>query len=139
MPRSILADLRRPGGAERAWLSVVLALAVMLKLLVPQGWMPSPGGGLMLCPDQVPAAAAPMAHRGHHAMPADQQPEHAMPDGERCAFAGLGLAAAPAAPMPVLALPRPLRTALVSRPYAVAVGRGLAAPPPPATGPPALT
>ena len=144
--RPLFPRLRRPGGWARAWLGLMLALAVALKLLVPHGWMPAPGGGLMLCPDQAPVVpTAPITHGGgHHAVAgthvhaeADQQPDHPMPSGERCAFAGVGLAALARLPAPALVVPAPLPIASPTRVPAVAIGRGLAAPPPPSTGPPA--
>lgn len=133
--RSPLAHLRRPAGWGRAWLGVVLALAIALKLLVPQGWMPDRRGGLMLCSGKAPVAAVPgMAHGKHakHGAPSKPVADHP------CAFAGLGMAAAPPPPLVVVTAPAMTRDALPVVPLAVAVGRGLAAPPPPATGPPAF-
>lgn len=126
--RSLLAQLRRPGGRSRGWLGVVLALALALKLLVPQGWMPGPGG-LVLCPE-----ATPTAHAGIHGG-GKEKPGHALPD-HPCAFAGLGLAAAPVLPVFTVASPPVILAGITPSRYVVAIGRGLAAPPPPATGPP---
>ena len=132
--RSILARLRRPGGWTRAWLGTLLALAIALKLLVPQGWMPDSRGGLMLCSGKVPVAVPAMTHGGHgkHDAPAKQAADHP------CAFAGPSMAAAPPVPLAALTAPPVTSDALPITPFAVAVGRGLAAPPPPATGPPAF-
>lgn len=70
--------------------------------------------------------------------PADHQDgNHENKAGEHCAFSGLG---ASALDPPVAALPLRL-PAMVATPTAVGlamVGHGLAAPPPPATGPPTL-
>ena len=124
-------------------LIVAAVLALMLRALVPTGWMPVPtgGGGLGLAPCQAwsPAPApAPAAH-GHHAAP--EQPRHDdhqnKPD-QPCAFAGLSLSWTgdlpgfdpPSPPQSILAEPS---TAPES-----AVARTLAAPPPPPTGPPAF-
>lgn len=127
---SPLAALRRPGGATRAWLGLVLALAIALKLLVPQGWMPG-ATGLIICPDASPVAMAP-AHHNHHDAPGKPAPH------QPCAFAGLGLAAAPPTAIPELSPPAAVPPVALSGPRPVAVGRGLAAPPPPSTGPPFL-
>lgn len=131
--RSLLTRLRRPGGRARAWLGLVLALALALKLLVPQGWMPG-AGGLVLCSEGMSAQAGPVVHA---AMGGDahKAPGHALPD-HPCAFAGLGLAATPVLPAATLAPPVVPVAAVERASYVVSVGRGLAAPPPPATGPP---
>ncbi|WP_026359353.1 hypothetical protein [Sphingomonas sp. PR090111-T3T-6A] len=119
----------------------LLACALTLRLLVPAGWMPvadAQGLHLVLCsgsgPLEMPSAHAMtgmkgMHHHGHH--------DPSMPD-HPCAFAGLGVALAEPL-LPLLALP--VRAVAVRLDHAgemVAIGRGLAAPPPPATGPPAL-
>ena len=134
----------RPGASPRLLASAMLACALLLRLLVPAGWMPvrdATGLHLTICTGTGPMAmpmapgttAGPMAGMAHH-MPGDQQgiPEHP------CAFAHHGLAvAAPRLPAlvrplaPVALLPAGLATR-------VAIGRGLAAPPPPPTGPPSL-
>jgi hypothetical protein len=131
--RSLMLQLRRPGSGARAWLGLVLALALALKLLVPQGWMPGPGG-LVLCPDALPLAAGPVVHAGMHD-DGHKAPRHALPD-HPCAFAGLGLAATPVPSAVAVVAPVARERPPVPIVHQVAVGRGLAAPPPPATGPP---
>lgn len=108
------------------------ALALLARALVPAGWMPVADAGgvrLGLCDSAVMAmpgmkhGPAPMHHQG--------APDHP------CAFAG----AAAALDSPVLAPPAPFLAAWIaprSAPAAIAIGRGLAAPPPPPTGPPAF-
>lgn len=130
-PRSLLRRLRQPGGGRRVWLGAVLALALVFKLLIPQGWMPGPDGALMLCPSGGPVVAmAGMHHGGDHA------PAHA-PD-HPCAFAGAGLAATPPTPFAQVMRPAVGIVSVTPVPVAVAIGHGLAAPPPPPTGPPAF-
>jgi len=131
----------RPQGLRTIALAL-LACALALRLLVPAGWMPvvdAQGLHLTLCSGSGPLEApvahhamAGMAHHQHH-----QHHDQGMPD-HPCAFAGLGLALAE--PMlPVLALAQPVVRALpLPIALADAIGRGLAAPPPPATGPPVL-
>lgn len=124
--------------------AVLIATALFVRLLVPSGWMPSGAGfWLVLCPDggPVPAvAAAPHGHGGMHAHAApasDHDPASHL--DQPCAFAGFSLpfegrASVGLAQPPSLAK---ARTPRLPRDLP-AVGRGLAAPPPPATGPPVL-
>jgi hypothetical protein len=119
-----------------AWL---IALALLVRLLVPAGYMPIAGkAGLEICAGQMlemPAMSAmpdmPMKATGH-GKPMSGEGEH------NCAFAAVG----GAVDLPTIILPSPpsfvvlavpLLTGLVVRP-----GAGLAAPPPPKTGPPSI-
>lgn len=128
-------------GPKRLWL-ILACLALALRVLAPPGFMvgrqtadaPFP---IMLCTAQgpmvMPADAPADAGRPDHA-PMD--PRHA--DGH-CAFAGGHQFVAPAsllAPTPVefVAYAPPLARKLTH----LAPGRGLAAPPLPARGPPIL-
>ena len=126
---------RRISLATQTRLSLLIALALLIRALVPTGWMPVAGPDgmhLTLCPGQgamahsMPGMKGGADHRGG-----------ALPD-HPCAFAGLGLAA-DTAPPPLI-LPNRATPAVEPRrdQATVAVGRGLAAPPPPATGPPAF-
>jgi hypothetical protein len=111
-------------------------LALFLRVLIPAGFMVAPGGApglpLVLCTGHGPLVvqSAPPARPDKAPDPAGK---HA---GDHCVFAGHGAAAlAPvfAGPAPVAVRPVALRAAL---PEGLAPGRGLAAPPPPARGPP---
>jgi hypothetical protein len=124
---------------RRTLILAVFACAILVRALVPAGWMPSVGadGGVVisLCTgagavDMVLAAdgtvheKAPVKHDGANDHP--------------CAFAGLAQAFAAADPVVLpIALPAPVIDPPLM-PASVAVGRGLAAPPPPQTGPPLL-
>ncbi|PXA85572.1 hypothetical protein DMC47_37085 [Nostoc sp. 3335mG] len=116
----------------------VLACAMALRLLVPEGWMPvsdAHGFRITMCSGSGPmemAMVMPGMTTKHGHADHDQQPMQDHP----CTFAHLGLALAEPA-LPALALP-PVGNAeaLALRSFAVAIGRGLAAPPPPSTGPP---
>lgn len=120
--------------ANRARLLTLLVAALVVRALVPTGWMPvatAEGVRLEQCAGQAPQ---PMAGMHHDHRDGGKQ----MPVDHPCAFAGLGLAVDTAPPPPVLPV-KPGAAAPVAPPaLAVAVGRGLAAPPPPATGPPAF-
>jgi hypothetical protein len=118
----------------------VLTCALALRLLVPQGWMPvsdSHGFRITLCSGSGPVdmdMAMPGMAMHHGKADHGQQP---MPD-HACAFAGLGLALAEPV-LPTLLAPSAITTeAMAPKPLAIAIGRGLAAPPPPSTGPPAF-
>jgi hypothetical protein len=126
-------------GLSRTLALAVIACALLARLLVPQGWMPvetargwtltlCSGSGPMQMGDASAAAMKPMHHGG-------DDRDHA-PGDHPCAFSSLALAL-DEPPLPLLDLPRPLLGAWTAwAGFAVAIGRGLAAPPPPATGPP---
>ena len=112
-----------------AWL-VLVAMAVLVRALVPAGYMAAPdmGPGFIICTGQ---AASPAEHGGKPA--GDVRKADSV-----CAYAGAHVAleqplaaplAGPAVAFSRASTPDRLRTA---------PGRGLAAPPPPSTGPPAL-
>jgi hypothetical protein len=122
-----------------AWL-LVLLLVLFIRAAVPQGWMLDTGADgrltVTLCDGMAHDAPMTMSmmmpgHRHDH-RPADQAPDHP------CAFAGAAMAAALPGLAP-LALPAPITAAPATlAAHTVAIGRGLAAPPPPPTGPPAF-
>lgn len=125
--------------ARRSLILAIFACAILVRALVPAGWMPTMGanGGIVismctgmgavemvLAPDGSLHEKAPVKHDG-----ATDHP---------CTFAGLGQAFAAADPV---AMPVPLPVDFIDPPLApqlVSIGRGLAAPPPPQTGPPIL-
>lgn len=127
-----------------AWL-MLLVCVLVARGLGPDGWMPGKTAtgafAIVACDGMQPADPAPMpmamgmtmSHdASHHA------PDKSQSSGHPCTFAGIGIADAPP---PALAIGAPLAPyAAVATPVAVAIvpGRGLAAPPPPATGPPAF-
>ena len=148
--------LRRLSTGHHRFFLALVVLALAARALVPSGWMVAPGADgvprLALCSgagvidlkadadadaDADAGAAAAMAkampgmhHDGHDGAPS--HPDHP------CAFVGAALASTlPVVDLPVhrapLAAPAPRLRGL-----AVAIGRGLAAPPPPQTGPPAF-
>jgi hypothetical protein len=125
-------------GHRFGWLLLLVA-ALLVRSIAPDGWMPvvNAAGGIEItvCNGTGPDDAMILSPDGklHHKVPGKSQPgDHA------CAFSGLGIADAPP---PVIALVAPIAShdaapALGS--IQIAPGRGLAAPPPPATGPPSL-
>lgn len=124
----------------------MLAAAIFMRLFVPAGWMPvadASGLHFELCRGQLarqqpaPVAEHHMHHAGHQTDAGKGTPEQEKHADQPCAFAGLGMA--------LLDVPDPSSTALLSFPVptpatppAIIPRRGLAAPPPPATGPPSF-
>ena len=121
---------------RRALWALLFAGALLARLASPSGWMPeasATGAHLVPCDGMAPAmprAMAGMAHHGHDGK--TSAADHP------CAFAGVGLALAEPLPPPPLPAPSPARVVPSFLHSAVTIGRGLAAPPPPATGPPLL-
>lgn len=121
-------------GASRAWALCCLTLVLLLRLAVPAGWMPSPAGGfaITLCTGSGLVEAWMDANGDLHKLPAGKAPAADHP----CTFGAFGAPLLPAVAtilaVPALAVPAVLPLGLAE----TAVGRGLAAPPPPPTGPP---
>jgi hypothetical protein len=126
---------RRPGARRHLWLTLA-AFALAIRALIPAGYMAATDGPAMmvvLCTGQgaaiVEAASLPMPGE-------PPSPDHDAP----CLFAGHGAGAAPP-DLAVAALSAPVsyvRRAATPQAAAPAPGRGLAAPPFPARGPPSL-
>jgi hypothetical protein len=124
-------------GVNRLLIAIAL-FAVAVRGLIPMGWMPTGerGFAITICTGvdthNVWLDSKGKLHK--------QDPSKKLaPDPEPCAFGALAMAAVlsdisssdiPAAKM---------AAALGCFDYLVSIGRGLAAPPPPATGPPILT
>ena len=126
----------------------LIACALAIRLLVPSGFMLTPGTNgalptITICTGQgvmtvaMPIGMNPMAATGQASHDDGGQHQEKAPD-HPCAFAAasatvdLGAMLHPVAPAGVEAITRP-RFHAVARP-----GLGLAAPPPPKTGPPIL-
>lgn len=134
--------------------AALLLLALLIRMAVPPGYMLAPGAGawpVVPCDGFGPAPppAAPdahaahsghdMAHGGHHAHqapPGEDAPEPTHKTDHPCAFGGLAAGVvAPVVPAVVLPVLVPAVMS-VFRFAEIMAGRGLAAPPPPQTGPP---
>ncbi|HEY4029353.1 MAG TPA: DUF2946 family protein [Caulobacteraceae bacterium] len=131
-----MSAARRMTGSWLRRLPMLAAfLALALQLMFPAGFMAAaPGEGhgfpIVICSAQGQIVADWDAVGGHQ----KKAPAKTMAG---CPFAGHAVASDPPSPA---ALPAPVVFAAVdapARPYAVFPGRGLAAPPPPAIGPPA--
>jgi hypothetical protein len=132
----IMKTLRQLFGAHAAAFAVLIAATLMLRALVPTGWMPSavPGEIISLCTGSGMVSGWVDAAGKLHT---EKQPGKQITE-QPCAFAGLTMAA----DVPTVSAVNPVVFAIakVVTPidHHVAIGRGLAAPPPPATGPPRL-
>jgi hypothetical protein len=122
---------------------LLAALALFLRILIPSGWMPATDRiGLMPCFGTVATTAKHgAATMDHHASPLATSHRGGHRDSDRgdkpCAFVSFACALAEpdslSGPLPAFVLTPILRAAIVE---GVAIGAGLAAPPPPPTGPP---
>ena len=137
------SSIRMTGTGGRRMALFLVACALVLRLLVPAGWMPqanAAGIALAWCDDsgtsrgKAPAEARALFAKAVGEKPA---PEHKPAPDQPCAFAAAAqaLVAVDFAPLP----PTPATHNEPLRPEPVTVpGRGLAAPPPRSTGPPIL-
>jgi hypothetical protein len=141
---TMLAAIRSGRTLPKSFALALVACALMLRMIVPAGWMPASnahGFGITICTGMGPMEMPAIGMTQMSAMPE----MHGTPDADEhqgsdhsCVFADLGLAIT-APPALNVALPSIVRAAaLVAILPAVSIGRGLAAPPPPATGPPLL-
>ena len=128
-------------------LLAALLCVLLARTAVPAGWMPMTGadGRVVLAPCSgmgvMAVAKLTMPGMSGMAMAAhdgDQNQRHPDPAGDHpCSGAGVAVALdAPAPRLPSALAMRPV--AVVPPALTVAIGRGLAAPPPPQTGPPIL-
>ncbi|MCW3847482.1 hypothetical protein OF829_09525 [Sphingomonas sp. LB-2] len=111
----------------------LLGLVLALRLLVPAGWMPSGKGGftVTICTGSAMEAAwVDTEGKVHKQAPAQGGDQH-------CAFAGLGAPMLGGGLPPAIAPLLPADAAPATTRALASIGQGLAAPPPPATGPPA--
>lgn len=114
----------------------LIALALTMRVLIPGGWMPAAAGdgfAITLCTGTgMDTAWVDAEGRVHKEKPAGEAGAD-----QHCAFAGMGMAMLDGdAPAAIIA-PALAQVVLPGRQLQVAIGQGLAAPPPPATGPPA--
>ena len=120
---------------RRAPLAAAL-MALALQLMFPSGFMiaePGQGHGvpIVICTVQGQMTVDWDSLTGGHPKKAPAQ------SMAGCPFAGHAVASSPPMPQAVAEPVAFIRMAEASRPYIVFPGRGLAAPPPPAIGPPA--
>lgn len=139
---AMLAEFRTGRTMPRPVVLAIIACALVMRMLVPQGWMPvhaANGWTITICTGAGPMKMT-MADGARVSKSAHQGSDSGYPGkgDHSCAFSSFSLAL-DVPPPPAVALPAPIaeiwRAGIA---LAIAVGRGLAAPPPPSTGPPIL-
>lgn len=124
--------------SHRHWLLAFIVLALAVRALVPAGWMPTFADGrttITLCT----GAGMVEAWVDEDGKIHKEQPAGSTTHNQPCAFAGLGAVAD--IPMAAAMVAQPLAYSAPSLAFDaanIAIGLGLAAPPPPAIGPPTL-
>ena len=125
--------------SSRALAALLLAILLAGRMAVPAGWMPvrtADGFSVMLCSGSGPAGGGQAWVDSSGTLHHGQKPAGHGETKDPCPFgavsAPVALAMAPAIPPLLPAAAPPAAPPPQSRPK----GRGLAAPPPPATGPP---
>jgi hypothetical protein len=132
----------RNGRQKRALGLALVGLALFMRLLVPPGWMPAADDGIRLILCGGFGAEVDHAALGHafeptdHSAKGDDKAPSSAGMNHPCAFAGFSAALAPVA-FAKLVVPVSIAAIILAGSGEVAIGRGLAAPPPPSTGPPA--
>lgn len=131
----VRARLIRDNRALALW---IFTCALLLRILIPAGWMPDTGIDGRVRITLCTSTGLVEAYVDRDGTLLDKSSKSEPRTDQPCSFAALGIAVDP--PMPAaIAIPLLVPTHFgVMRPSAVAVGRGLAAPPPPAIGPPNL-
>lgn len=123
---------------QTSWLLAFVILALAIRMVVPAGWMPTFADGratITLCTSAGMVEAWVDADGKIH----KQSPAKKGAGDQHCAFAGLGAAVdAPVFDAASIALAFAQQMSSNIMASSVAIGLGLAAPPPPATAPPAL-
>ena len=130
--------MHRVRDSKHNWLIAFVVLALAVRMVIPVGWMPSSVDGkttITLCTSAGMVKAWVDADGKIH----KESPAKKGAGDQPCAFAGLGIAAdAPEFETASYAVPFAPQLIHNSTATDVAIGLGLAAPPPPATAPPVL-
>ncbi|WP_295531895.1 DUF2946 family protein [Novosphingobium sp. Chol11] len=116
----------------------LIAFALLLRMLVPAGYMPTTSSDGMIRISVCTGMGAQTAFIGRDGKVHKDDPASSHHDPQPCGFGalGLGLDALPKLNLLLPALAAAI--AIIAAHPAPAIGRGLAAPPPPSTGPPSL-
>ena len=116
-----------------------IACALLLRILIPTGWMPATGVDGMIRISMCTGMGAQTAWIDRDGKIHKDAPSSGHHDPQPCGFGVLayGFDQPPAVILPLPAL-APVVAVLMAR-QSLSIGHGLAAPPPPSTGPPSLT
>lgn len=116
---------------------LVCAATLMLRVLVPAGWMPGMAADGMIRIELCSGAGTVTAWMDRDGRVHGEKPGGTASGMDQpCAFSGLALPFTGGEPGVTLRVPPLPSQPLLLPALALAVGRGLAAPPPPPTGPP---
>lgn len=132
----MLPNALSSSAVRRLFLAAAMVALFTVRAIVPLGWMPSAEAGhwVSLCSGSGETMAWVDSAGKIHKDKAPAKPISHAP----CAFAGLGLGfTAPVTILPVAPLASIAVSPVLWALY-LAIGQGLAAPPPPKTGPPSL-
>jgi len=130
-----MARVARRTRTGRRFFVALAALALMLQILVPPGFMVSdgPSHAIVICTGHGPITS-PLDDHGRPAKSPKDKSDHA------CPFAGHGGTPLSLSQQPVERIVMVSHVARAPGPVAdLAPGRGLAAPPPPSQGPPQVS
>ena len=113
------------------WPAILAALALVMQVLVPQGFMVSAAGppGLVIC-----TGHGPLVLTGEHGPAKAPKPQSA----PVCTFVGHGVANTPPVPLVLSTVSFAFVVATDAARFDLAPGRGLAAPPPRSHAPPTV-
>lgn len=122
----------------RPFALALIALALTVRALIPTGWMPvvgEKGFAITICAGgEMQTMWMDGQGKLHKADPSKKKDGGT--SGQDCPYASLTAAAIPALSGYAAIVPVPAESERAGLPGEVAIGHGLAAPPPPATGPP---
>jgi hypothetical protein len=122
--------------AKKPWV-LLIALALTVRALMPSGWMPvasTHGPVISPCSGHGVVDLSVVASGKHH----KPSPHKSEKNDRACAFFGLAFAADWGGQPPILSTFHNPEEAISVSHLIASIGRGLAAPPPPSTGPPSL-
>jgi len=116
----------------------LIAFAMLLRVIVPAGWMPTTGADGAIRISICTGMGAETAYIDRDGKLHKEAPGGTHHDPQPCGFGALALGLN-GGPAPALLLPFVAATAVERGAFQTAsIGQGLAAPPPPSTGPPSL-
>lgn len=139
MSGPVIRLLRPSVPLPRPVLMTLACLAIALRILIPPGFMAAPPTNDLPFPIVLCTAQGAITVGAGQTIPGHGGDAPGAADNGHCLFAGAAVTAPPPQPV-VFEQPAPLhgQAPLARSAVSLAPGRGLAAPPPPARGPPDL-
>ena len=130
--------LRRIRMLDRRVSLAIFACAMLVRVLIPAGWMPTTGSDGMVRISICTGMGAQAAWLDRDGKIHKDAPKSGHHDPQPCGFGILGLGLGTAADITPLLPTAPTAAAILVARQTLVIGNGLAAPPPPSTGPPSL-